>query len=223
MPRADKRKRKYLTPQSKSSDEDSNDKRKKRIKNNGWDIFIERLCLDILTNCNGYVWMYERMIRKYKKWTERMNIISGLLGAVVATIGIVTINSTITKYINVTNAIIGFLISCISVCTTVWKLNENLTNSTNAFIAFKNLASDIKCQLAMPSEKRENSKCFVELISADFETIQINLPLIDETIKAQYMLNFPNNTIYTPSNENLVNLIESLPSVDTIVQMESIV
>jgi hypothetical protein len=220
MPR--NRKRKYLIPsKSKSTDSDSYGRRKKKTKAGGWDIFIERLCLDILTNCNGYVWMYERMIRKYKKWTERMNILSGLLGAVVATIGIITINSTITKYINVTNAIIGFLISCISVCTTVWKLNENLTNSANAFIAFKNLASTIKCQLAMPSEKRENSKRFVEIISADFATIQINLPLIDETIKAQYLLNFPNSTIYTPSNDNLVNLMDSEPSVDAIVQMES--
>jgi len=188
-------------------------KRKKRsaVGYNDWSGKGVDFCNNIVAQCTGYVYMYELMIRKYKKISERLNIVSGIMGAVIASIGLITINNTtISKWINITTAVIGIFISILSVCSTVWKLNENLTNSINAFTAFKNIMTEIKMQLSIPEIKRCNAIEFMGTISNTYASIQANLPVIDESIKDKYMRSFPKNPIY-----NMQEIIVSSDSSDS--------
>ena len=130
---------------------------------NNWDEVSSNYCINIKLQCEGMREMFLHNQNIYQKISERIKLSSGIFGAIIATIGLVTV-SNLSMIINIIIAILGLVVMILSVFSSVWKVDENLTNSYAACTNFDHIVAEITFQFTLKPSERINCNEFKKYI-----------------------------------------------------------
>lgn len=179
-----------------------------KIKN-GWDIVSSNYCSDIQLQCNGFKYIYTENHIIYKRLSDKIKITSGICGAIIATIGFVTI-SNLSNLINIAVAVLGLFVTILSVFSSVWKIDEIITSSYNAASNFEHLESDIIYQFTLKKSERINCNEYKQYLLERFKASKAAAPIITEDLQAKLMKKNPKSyeAIYGEHRVN-INTIDT--------------
>ena len=184
---------------------------------NNWDQSNERLVRRLEEQCNGYKYMYGLMRKRYKKYSEFSTIASGILGAIIATIGLVSTNNKEAMFsIGIVNIVLGFFVSVISILKSIYKSEEIQAVSITACTEYAKLSNKIIKQLLLPIYKRDDCIEFIQHINNELNNCASKFPLIDSAIEAEYKRRFKRNSRYISDSPPSTPSTPQTPSNDFI-------
>ena len=194
---------------------------------NNWDEVSTNYCLNIKLQCEGMSEMFLHNQNKYQKLSERIKLLSGIFGAIIATIGFVTI-SNLSMVINIIIAILGFGVTILSVFSSVWKVDENLTSSYAAYTNFDHIVAEITFQFTLKPSERNNCNEFKKYILEKYYATKAGAPVVTEVLKAylKKKSGYSYDALY--GNANIIentdsSSIDEIPaSSDTIIDVNRI-
>lgn len=153
-----------------------------------------------MKQANGHAWMYEQMVATAKRWSNALNILAGVLGALLGTSGLVSIFTDRQRalWLKILEAIVGYLIMVISVLNSTWRLDATQSNALVAQVSFASLGQSILYQLALEPSERQNAHEFIERTLAEVNTMKLSSPVIYSSAKKAYIARFRDNPIFNP-------------------------
>lgn len=168
---------------------------------NYWTPELEAVARHTMRQARGYVWMFDNMGRSAKVWSDSLNVLTGILGSIAGTTGLVSIfTSKDQLWIKLVQVLIGFMITVVSVLTSTWRLTEQQMDGLQSQSSYANLEQDIMWQIAQPKKDRKDAREYVKEKLDEIEQIKLNAPMIDLSTKAQYTRLFKVNPIYSPTD-----------------------
>lgn len=195
--------------------------------NNGWDKHSEKICNHQMKICGDFILVYEMMHAKYRKYGDRLNLTSGILGTIITTLNLAMVNqdgSTENVATRIVTSVLSFGIAAIAVLYSVWKIQQVRDNSLSSYVLFKNILDTIVYELSKPARKRLFCDNFMKELQESISIAKAAAPLVDEDIKAIYRSQHT-DLIYDPSAQiNFVREQENIqessspeiaPSVDS--------
>jgi len=163
---------------------------------------MEALARRTMRQASGYAWMYERMAASSKRWGDGLNIVSGVLGALVGTAGIVSIftDSSTPLWSRIVAAVLGFLIAVVSALTATWKPSEAQMDNVLTQVSYATMERDLMYQLAQPCGDRADAQEYMQRVLSGIEQLKVSAPIISGITRAAYNRKFQNNPIYSPED-----------------------
>ncbi len=163
---------------------------------------MEALARRTMRQAAGYAWMYEHMAANAKRWGDALNILSGVLGALIGTAGLVSIftDTSTPLWSRIVAAILGFLISLVSALNATWKPSEAQTSSIQTQVGYATMQRDLMYQLAQPRQDRADAQEYMQRTLGNIEQLKVSAPIISSFVRAAYNRKFKNNPIYTPED-----------------------
>jgi hypothetical protein len=199
---------------------------------NNWDHANEKMIRHLEEQCNGYKYMYTLMRKRYKQYAEISTISSGILGAIIATIGLVsTGNKEAATGIGIASIVLGFFVSVISILKSIYKSEEVQATSITASAEYAKLSNSIVKQLLLPAYKRDDCVEFIQHINDELNSCSSKFPVIDSAIENEYKKRFKTDHIftYTPSSDYIVGQASPIrkhhrtaPSDEEVIEMTEI-
>jgi uncharacterized membrane protein YeaQ/YmgE (transglycosylase-associated protein family) len=167
-----------------------------------WTAEMEALARRTMRQAAGYAWMYEHMAANAKRWGDALNILSGVLGALIGTAGLVSIftDTSTPLWSRIVAAILGFLISLVSALNATWKPSEAQTSSVQTQVGYATMQRDLMYQLAQPRQDRADAQEYMQRTLGNIEQLKVSAPIISTFVRAAYNRKFKNNPIYSPED-----------------------
>ena len=169
--------------------------------NRHWTNEMEAISHRTMCQANGYVWIYDNMVSSAKQWDNNLNIASGMLGSIIGTAGIISVETDTGTplWARILQIIVGFLITLVSVLTATWRLGETQSNGILTQASYATLAKDIMWQLALPQYDRQDARKYVKIKLGEIEQLKVSAPIISIASRNAYNNKFKNNPIYDDS------------------------
>jgi hypothetical protein len=161
---------------------------------------MEALARRTMRQASGYAWMYEHTASDTKRWSDAMSIISGTLGGVVGTAGVVdllTSPSSTPTWSHVIQVVVGFLIGFIAVLNATWRLNDAYTGDILSQVSYAMISQDLMCQLTLPRRDRQDAREYLGRKTGEIEQLKLSAPPIGRGARRAYNEKFRNNPIYS--------------------------
>jgi len=193
---------------------------------NNWDEVSTNYCINIKLQCEGMSEMFLHNQNKYQKLSERIKLASGIFGAIIAAIGLITI-SNLSMIINIIIAILGCFVTILSVFSSVWKVDENLTSSYAAYTNFDHIVAEIKFQFTLKPNERNDCNEFKKYILEKYHATKAGAPVVTEALKSylknksgiSYNALYENNEIVENTDSNSSDIvIVSIPQSSEIIK-----
>jgi hypothetical protein len=164
---------------------------------------MEAIARRTMRQANGYAWMYENMAFSAKRWSDLLNIASGVLGGIVGTSGVVSIvtDSSAPLWARIVQVVLGFLVSVVAALTATWRLSETQMDDVLTQVSYATLAKDLMWQLAQPRKDRQDAREYVRTKLGEIEQLKVSAPTIDTRTRHAYNSKFKNNPIFTPEDQ----------------------
>jgi len=147
--------------------------------------------------------MYERMATSAKRWSDGLNILAGLLGAVVGTTGVVAIAADTSSPLwqRIVSVVLGFLTSAVATLSSTWRLDETQMNDVLTQVSYASLGRDLMFQLAQSRRDRPDAQEYMKAKLGEIEQLRVSAPVIDAAVRGAYNRKFRNNPIYSPEDQ----------------------
>jgi len=152
---------------------------------NAWTPGIEALLNNLALECNKYKKLHSNSARNASIKHGRAMYVAIALGpiaGVVASIGAV-MHPEENKLFPVLEICLGFLSGIILGSIKVAKFDEKSTTHKIACAKYTSMISNIKFQLALPVESRDNPFEFMKWVENKYDELLLQSPLIDDKLK----------------------------------------
>lgn len=163
-----------------------------------WSPEMESIARGEILKADMHVFIFGFMARSATKWDNALTVVSGLIGAIAGAGGISSFVTTKeAEWITPVLALLGFIVTVISIISNAWKLKELSANSIQHQVSFAALSRDIMCQLAIPKNERPEAMEYIKSKAGELERLQLSAPqpsAAAEKAYAKKMLNVPVNT-----------------------------
>lgn len=178
-------------------------RRSNRSSSSGhWSSQLEAIARHAMRQASGYAWMYEHMATTAKRWGDTLNIISGALGGIVGTAGLVSVSTGDgIVWTHVIELVCGYIVGLIAVLNGTWRLSESQNNNTLTQVSYATKAREIMYQLAISRSERQDAHEFITAILDDIEQLKVSAPIIDARARAAYTRKFKDNPIFTAEDQ----------------------
>jgi hypothetical protein len=161
--------------------------------NNNWSEGSEALIRNYIKQCSGYCTMYDKMRISYKKTSDYINLTNGIIGAVITSLGLITVgNNHLSMAITITTIVLGVVVSVNSVLKSVWNLDKLQTQLVAAHYDYTKLCNNMRAQLALGRDKRTEATRYLNIIRGKLEYCIYNHPAVDGKIMRQYINRYGN-------------------------------
>lgn len=186
----------------------------KTIRNNKyWTNEIELCVKHILNQVQGYLWIYTHMHNHTRQWATILNLITGILGLIIGTSGVASIQID-ANWIKILTSIIGFIIGFAAVLNNTWKFDETQKILLQTQIELSNLESNILFQLTLPKSNRIDGREYMRQKLIELENIKANAPPISSGTKKIYQKKFSNGIFHS---DVFVTKIASLEEITSAI------
>ena len=145
-----------------------------------WTTELEAIARDAEMRAGAFAWAYEQSARGAKRWGDVLNILSGGMGGIIGTSGLVSIFTADSSphWSRVLEVVVGYLIGLIAIFGATWRLGEAQMNTTLAQVGYAAVARDIMYNLALPRCDRPAAGEYLQAKLLEIEQMRISAPLI---------------------------------------------
>ena len=147
-------------------------------------------------------------------WENRLNIISGVLGAVIGTTGVVAYHDESgPSPLQLAQLVLGVMIGLVSVLMNTWRLSAAQQDAVLSQAGFAMLARDLMCQLAQPRGARPDARVYLPAKLGEIEHIKVMAPLVSTSARRAYTSKCHDNPIYSPDDQWDATLADAAATV----------
>jgi hypothetical protein len=161
-----------------------------------WTPAMESLARRAMKKAARLAWQYEAVAEAARKLGDRLSLVSGILGGLVGTGGVVgaTAPGSVSimavggavSWPTLVSIVIGYVISVIAILMSNWRLSEIQMKGVAAQTGLLNTAREIRWQLAQPLADRADAHEFVHAREAEIAQVEAAAPPRDEWVRAKY-------------------------------------
>ena len=160
-----------------------------------WTPEMETLARRSMKKATRLAWQFEAIAEAARQLNNKLSIVSGILGALVGTGGLVGaatpaangyIGLGMASWPTAISILIGYAISIISVLATNWRLGEIQSKGITAKVGLLNTAREIRWQLAQPAADRADAYEFVYARDAEISHIMAAAPPREDWAREKY-------------------------------------
>jgi F0F1-type ATP synthase assembly protein I len=164
-----------------------------------WTRKTENLARKTALQAKGYAWMYERMAYLAQSIERVLNIISGILGGLVGTTGLIDVfNTTAPIWPKIIEIIVGFFIGILAIFNSTWDLNTIQRNSILSQAGYDLLSRDIACLLSHSRRDRPDAIDYLRAKNRELCQLKLSAPIIGKHVKKSYLQHFKDDAIFGP-------------------------
>lgn len=189
------------TKRDKNREKTHRSVKKAKEISNGWDRYSEKYCDHEMSICGDFIYIYEMMHARYKKYGDRLNLITGILGAIIGTINLIMVNQddpTAILGTLITTSILSFCVSVVAILYSVWKIQQLRDGSLSTYLLFKQILDVMVEEISKPTRKRQQCDLFIGELQKSINVAKAAAPIVDEDIKEKYRRN-RKDIIYNPA------------------------
>lgn len=158
-----------------------------------WNTESERIVKEIGEKAEGYIWMCDRDITYYSRWSTFFAVISGILALIVGTAQIMitniytdveciaenngtdnSFNCTTNKYPNTILGVINYIIAGLIAIIKLNNFDSFVDRLKTSSRKFRDIQSDVQQQLSMQRIDRYPAKDYIKLISKQYNKVVSN-------------------------------------------------
>lgn len=157
---------------------------------------MESLARRAMKKSMRLAWQYEAVAEAARKLGNRLSLVSGILGGLVGTGGVVgaTAPGTVSllavggslSWPTLVSIVIGYVISVIAILMSNWRLSEIQMKGVAAQTGLLNTAREIRWQLAQPLADRADAHEFVHAREAEIAQVEAAAPPRDAWVRDMY-------------------------------------
>ena len=162
-----------------------------------WTPAMESLARRAMKKAVRLAWQYEAVADAARKLGDRLSLISGILGGLVGTGGVVgatapgsvsllAIGGGSLSWPTLASIVIGYVISVIAILMSNWRLSEVQLKGVAAQTGLLNTAREIRWQLAQPLADRADAHEFVHAREAEIAQVEAAAPPRDAWVREKY-------------------------------------
>lgn len=162
--------------------------------------------------CQGYSWIYNTEAHFYNAWSSRfqkLDLFLSFIGGVFAVVAFVS-PDTILSYLSI-SLVIHSCELLITVIQNKWNFDVKYELMKSHSVRFQSIRDNIKTQLEIPRDKRENGHTYFELINVQYSLlVDLGPQVFDNTYK-EYEKIAKEQNMPIPQRQNNLNRIGSTP------------
>jgi len=183
-----------------------------------WTPEMDAVARRTMRQASGYAWMYEHMASNAKKWSGILSLISGALGGIVGTSGLISVFSETQApmWVGITEAAVGYIIGLASFLGASWRLGDTQMNAILTQVSYSTMARDLMYQLAVPKPDRQDALEYVKTKLGEIEQLKVSAPIINGGARAAYKKKFKNNPIFSPEDDWTATLADVHTAYETL-------
>jgi hypothetical protein len=179
-----------------------------------WNPDSEALIRNYIKQCSAYCVMYDQMRISYKKTSDYINLTNGIIGALITGLSLITVgNNHLSMAITISTIFLGIVVSVNSVLKSVWNLDKLQSQLVAAHYDYTKIYNHMRSQSALERNHRIEATKYLNTIRTKLEYCVYNHPTIDEKIKKRYIKHYGNMFDINDMEQQTINVVQEIEHV----------
>jgi hypothetical protein len=186
------------------------------VHNNTWNNAIENVARDIGNKALGYKWMHVNSAESLEFYYDKLSYVNIAISPIIALGVLAPPTTTKITTIKITLGVLAVLNGITSSLLKFWNNIEKSQAHRYTATRYSSLVSNIRRQLSLPYEDRQDGKIYIEWIAREYDQLVAVGPPIDRRCIKRYTKLAKEKNIPVPEQQGGILAIEVINKNDKI-------